>query len=61
MANYGELYRSIVMSPIVVTDTDGIILETKEVLDELKWEVKLLSDLAYYEMTTENIENYKTS
>ena len=56
MANYGELYRSIVMSPIVVTDTDGIILETKEVLDELKWEVKLLSDLAYYEMTTENIE-----
>ena len=56
MANYNELYRSIVMSPIAVTDRDGVILDDKEVLDELKWEVKLVSDLAYYEMTTENLE-----
>ena len=44
------------MSPIAVTDRDGVILDTKEVLDELKWEVKLVSDLAYYEMTTKNLE-----
>ena len=44
------------MSPIIVTDRDGVILNTKAVLEELKWEVKLVSDLAYYEMTTENLE-----
>ena len=59
MASYNELYRSIVMSPIAVTDTDGVILDTKKVLYELKWEVKLVSDLAYYEMTTENLERLK--
>ena len=56
MASYNELHRSIVMSPIAVTDRYGVILDTKEVLDELKWEVKLVSDLAYYEMTTQNLE-----
>lgn len=56
MAKYSELYRSIVMSPIAVTDKDGVILDTKKVLGELKWEVKLISDLAYYEMTAENLE-----
>ena len=44
------------MSPTAVTDKDGVILDTQEVLDELKWEVKLVSDLAYYEMTTQNLE-----
>ena len=59
MARYNELYRSVVMSPIAVTDRDGVILDAKEVLDELKWEVKLVSDLAYYEMTTQNLERLK--
>ena len=44
------------MSPTAVTDKDGVILDTQEVLDELKWEVKLVSDLSYYEMTTQNLE-----
>ena len=56
MANHNELYRSIVMSPVAVTDRDGVILDTKKVLDELRWEVKLVSDLAYYEITMENLE-----
>lgn len=59
MASYNELYRSIAMSPVAVTDTDGVILDTKEVLEELKYEVKLVSDLAYYEMTTENLERLR--
>lgn len=59
MAKYSELYRSVVMSPIAVTDRDGVILDTKEVLEELKWEVKLVSDLAYYEMTTQNLERLR--
>ena len=56
MKRKSELYRSIITSPIAVTDKDGVLLDIKEVLDELKWEIKLVSDLAYYEMTTENLE-----
>ena len=59
MKRNSELYRSIVMSPIAVTDKDGVLLDIKEVLYELKWEIKLVSDLAYYEMTTQNLERLR--
>ena len=59
MKRNSELCRSIVMSPTAVTDRDGVILDTKEVLGELKREVKLVGDLAYYEMTTQNLEKLR--
>lgn len=61
MKNNSELFRSIITSPFAATDKNGEIVDLEQLLDDLKSEIMLITDVAEMNITVENknlVENF---